>query len=465
MPAQTLDQPKRIPLIVVPGNRDTSTSKDARLVNGYIDYNSVTGEYFINKRPGMSQHSQPPGTAAAGQGVFLWRGDVYSVFGGHLYKGTTDKGAVDATGGVYRFSATLGATPRLVLGNGVKAYTYEDGGGLALITDADFPSTFVKGWAFLDGTTYVTRADAGIQGSAINNPTSWDPLNVIIAQVEPDQAVALAKQLVYAVVLKQESIEAFYDAGNATGSPLAPVQGTKISYGCLSQDGVRDLDGDLYFPCTAKQAGPQVGLISKMAFQVISTPAVDRLLTNKDFTAVSSFVVKIEGHKFYVLTLSASNLTVVYDAATGMWGQWADTSGNYLPIVASASLANGTQTVLQHATNGKLYYADSQYLNDDGVLFSTDIYTPNFDAGVDRRKTMNLMRFLADQVVGSHLDVRCSDDDYRTWSNFRRVDLSTRRPFLTNCGTFYRRAWHMRHRANTRFRIAAVDYQLDIGSL
>ena len=464
MPAQTLDQPKRLPLIVVPGNRDESTAKDARLVNAYIDYNSTTGEYYINKRPGMSQYTQPSGGAAAGQGSYNWKGDVYSVFGGRLYKGTTDKGAVDTTNGVYRFSASLGATPRLVLGNGVKAYTYEDGGGLAAITDGDFPAAFVKGWTYLDGTTYVGRADGGIQGSGINNPPSWDPLNVLIAQVEPDAGVALAKQMVYAVMFKSQSVEFFYDAGNATGSPLAAVQGAKISYGCLSQDGVRDLDGALLFPCTAKEAGPQIGMIDKADFKIVSTPAVDRLLTGKDFSAVYSWVLKYEGHKWYVLTLKNDNLTLALDVATGMWAQWADTNGNYVPIVSSTFLS-GSQALLQHESNGKMYYVDASYLNDDNALFDASIYTPNFDAGVDRRKTLNIMRFLADQTTGSFLDVRCSDDDYRTWSNFRRVDLSTRRPFLASCGTFYRRAWHMRHRANTRFRIAAVDLQLDIGSL
>jgi hypothetical protein len=75
------------------------------------------------------------------------------------------------------------------------------------------------------------------------------------------------------------------------------------------------------------------------------------------------------------------------------------------------------------------------------------------------------MRFNADQTDGSVLYVRASEDDYQTWSNFRKVDLSKKRPILTGLGTFYRRAYHFRHYCNTKFRIRSVDLQMDIGTL
>jgi len=463
MPAQTLDQPLRWPLLVVPTNRDESTSKDAKLVNGYVEKDPL-GDYFIYKRPGLSQYSQPSGTTGTGGGIYNWKGNIYSVVGNTLYKDTTSKGTVDTSGGVYRFDSCLGATPKLILGNGVKAYTYDDAGGLVQITDVDFPAAFVKGWAYLDGTTYVMKSNANIQGDAINDPTSWDPINVIVAQIEPDGGVAMAKQLIYAVALKQWSAEVFYDAGNAAGSPLGPVPAAKANYGCISADSVQDLDGALFWICTNKNADAQVMKMENLSTSIISTSAVDRLLDGCDFSVVYSFTLKHEGHHWYGVTMKNSNLTLVYDTATGMWSQWADTSGNYIPIVSS-TFVTSSRAVLQHESNGRLYYMDAQHLTDDGSLFSVDIVTPNFDAGVDRRKQLNMLRFWADAVPGSVLNVRCSDDDYQSWSNFRNVDFSKKRPFLTNCGTFYRRAYHLRHRCNTTFRIRAMDLQLDIGTL
>ena len=70
---------------------------------------------------------------------------------------------------------------------------------------------------------------------------------------------------------------------------------------------------------------------------------------------------------------------------------------------------------------------------DDGDIITVDIVTPNFDGGVRRRKQLNALTFIADQTVGSMLQVRKNDNDYEVgkWSNFRNVDLSKKKPMLT----------------------------------
>lgn len=456
-------QPKRLPLVLDPENRDDDATKDARLINGYMEKSRATGEYSLYKRFGLSSFQTQTGN---GYGAYNWKGDVYTVFGTTLYKNGVSIGTVDGTGGVYRFDSTMGATSYLVLGNGVKAYTY-DGATLLQITDVDFPSAFIKGWAYLDGTSYVGVAAGQIYGSAINNPTSWDPLNFLTAQIEPDQAVAIAKQLVYVIDFKQWSTEFFYDALNATGSPLGPSQGNKLNYGCASANSVASIDGMLFWATTNREASPQVAMMDALSMKVISTPPIDRLLLGADFSAVYSWTIKYEGHRFYVLTLKNDNLTLAYDATEKLWSQWTDVNGNYLPIVAS-TFDSSNRHILQHESNGKLYYADRSYTNDDGSLITVDLYTPNFDAGVRRlRKHLPWMEFVADQTPGSFLDVRCNDSDYDStkWTNFRRVDLSVKRPYLDNCGTFYRRAYHFRHRCNTRLRIQAAEMSLSLGTL
>jgi hypothetical protein len=71
------------------------------------------------------------------------------------------------------------------------------------------------------------------------------------------------------------------------------------------------------------------------------------------------------------------------------------------------------------------------------------------------------MDFIADQQSGI-LKIRYNDDDYAAnkWSQFREVNLNQRRPTLTKCGTFRRRAWHMRWVENLPLRLEAVE--LDI---
>lgn len=456
--------PKVLPLVIRPENRDTSPSKDARLINCYMEKGEEESEFFIYKRVGLLRDSRPPGANAAGCGLYNWLGDQYSIFGPSFYKNGVLVSTVDSTNGVYRFSSCLGATPKLQLGNGVKAYNYDAGSGLVQITDGDFPAAFVKGWAYLDGTTYVMTTKAAIQGSAINDPTSWDPLNVIIAQIEPDGGVALNKQLVYTVAFKQWTTEIFYDAGNATGSPLGPVQGAKVNWGCVSQDSVQEMDGSLFWVATNRSGAVNIMMMDNLKAEVISTPSVERLLDNADFTTVYSFTFKNKGHRFYVLTVKNTNLTLVYDTVSRSWHQWTDAAGNYFPFVAATYNAQ-LQHFFQHESNGRIYQAETNYLTDDGDIITCDIYTPNFTGGTSRGKLMTQMRFKADQTQGSVLQVRHSDNDYQSWSNFRNVDLSQKIPLLSNCGTFTKRAHNLRHACPTAFRIMAVEMQLDLCSL
>ena len=466
--AESVAVPKRFPLIVEPENRALSTDKDARLINAFTEKQGQ--DHFIYKRPGLAEYRIGQGPAT-GLGVTNWLGDIYAVFGATVYKnGSALVGAVNTAGGVYQFSQTKGATPYLLLGNGAATYYIDGAGTITQIPPAtdNFPATTVKGIGYLDGTTYVMDTSAIIYGDAVlNDPTDWsDVLNRIEAQIEPDAGVALSKQLVYIIALKQWSTEVFYDAQNATDSPLGPVQGAKVNYGCASADSVQDIDSVLYWASTNRDASTQVLTLDNLKSSIVSTPAVDRLLNDADFSDVASFSFKYNGHKFYVLTLRNNNLTLVYDATEKMFAQWTDDEGNYFPYV-DATFLGSTMRVLQHESNGKLYLLDYNYFTDAGATIPVDIYTPTFDGGVRRRKQLNQLTIIADQTEGSWLEIRCNDADYSpgAWTMPRRVDLSVVKPQLPNCGTFQKRAYNLRHTANTSFRVAGLEMQLDLGTL
>jgi hypothetical protein len=465
--AKTVAAPPRLPLVISPENRGDSTAFDARLVNCYMEKRE--NEVWIYERFGMDEHSRPSGGNATGRGMFVWRGNVYSIFGDTLYKdGVAVVGTVDTTNGVYRFDSCLGATPKMQLGNGVEAYNYDTSNGLVNISDADFPSSFCKGWAYLNATTYVARdTDGGIQGDDANTPTDWDPLNVIIAQIEPDINVALAKQLVYVIALKQWSGEVFYDAGNVSGSPLGRVEGSKFNWGCLSEDSPREIDGALAFLGATRNGQAEVVLLNNLKAEAISTKPIERLLNGGTFTNIFSWTIKYNGHRFYVLTLKDENLTLAYDLDEREWCQWTDVNGNYLPIVDSCVTTAGVQ-LLQHESNGRIYIASDSYATDDGDLIQVDIYTPNFDGGTRRRKQMKILKVISDQKAGSILQCRYNDSDFAPlgWSNFRNFDLSQPDPQLPDWGTFVRRAHNFRHKSPVRMpRIMAVEPQIDIGTL
>lgn len=326
-----------------------------------------------------------------------------------------------------------------------------------------FPLLVVPGDCYLDGTTYVMTPEAKIYGSDINDTMTWDALNYLTAQIEPDNGVALAKQLVYVVAFKQWSTELFYDAGNPTGSPLGTVQGNKVNQGCRHAGSIQDLDGVLVWISQTRSGSVGVYAMDNARAQPISTPSVDKLLQAGDYSECYSVDIKINGHRFYVVTLPVSNLTLMYDMSTGQWFQWTDTAGNFFPYLNSIAEDNQT-TLLQHATNGKIVEVSTIVYGDEGVAIPWDLYTDNYDGGTRKPKYLYRMDVIGDQVAGSTMTVSCSEDDYLTWSIDRTFDLSKLRPNIRDCGTFLRRAWHFHHEALVPLRLEAVELQIALGT-
>lgn len=477
MPAQAMQIPQRVPLVISPENRDNTTNKDAKLVNCYVEIDQDRNIHLF-RRPGYKKWGIPPATNAAGMGAYWWNGNVYSIFAGILYKNLAQVATgLDTSGGVYSFNSIMGSDPKLVMQNGNAAYAYDD---TALLTgplhtiDAGYPQYTCKGVSYLDGYTFVLQhffgtsiTPAVIWGSVVNHVdggSDWDPLDFITAQMTPDSGVYLAKQLVYVVCLKEWSTEFFYDAGNATGSPLAPAMNLRLSYGCATQDSVQSIADVLFWISNNREASNQVVMVDRAQLSVISTSEIDRLLRDGDLSIVYSWHIKIDGHSFYVVTLKNSNITLAYDINQNRWEQWTDVNGNYVPIVCSTRDQQG-RTILQHETNGTLYWGSTDYRDDDGLLIPITIITPRWDAGTSRRKNLSKMNFVADIVPGSLMSVQVSDDDYQTWSQPRIVDLSTNYPNLINCGTFRRRAWKFQVNHNLPWRLEAAELQFDIGTI
>jgi len=443
-----------LPIFSPISNRDQSILKDSRLYNGFAEKGQGESkeEVWVYKRPGLKYSSTV--AAGTGLGVFNWKGDIYSVFNGHLYKNGVDKGAVDTTSS-YTFTSCLGATPKLFLKNKAKAYNYDDGAGLVQVTDVNYPATTVRGCAYLDGTTYIFTPTSSINGDDFNDPTTWDPLNTLLVQIEPDAPQCLAKQLVYIIAIKSTETEVFYDAGNGTGSPLGAVQGSKLGVGARSAESVVRCGDDLAWVGTTTEGDIQVMFMSKVHGESISTPPVERLLAPLDFSVVYAWSAKVAGHRYYVVTIKNSNLTLAFDLTSGLWYIWTDPNGNYIPIV-SATYNSSAQPVLQHESNGKLYTLDAQTFQDDGVNFTFSLFTPNFDGGMRTTKTTGTIDVVADEI-NTNVNISWSDDDYQTFTTPKTVNLNQGRVTIQDGSSYRKRAYNITNTDNTFLRIKALQ--------
>jgi hypothetical protein len=228
---------------------------------------------------------------------------------------------------------------------------------------------------------------------------------------------------------------------------------------------VQEHEGSLFWMAYNRSAAPRIMQMEALKASTVSTKAIERLLGEANISSnIYSFSFSYEGHKFYVITVKNANITLVYDAADKLWAQWTDSNGNYFPFV-SATFKAGTGLLFQHETNGRLYHFDARYTNDAGSPIVVDLYTPNFDGGTARTKSLGDLAFIGDQVPGCILQVRCNDNDYAPdkWTDFRYVNMGLQRPHLDNCGSFVRRAYHIRCTTDTRMRLSDTEMQLDLG--
>lgn len=498
--APSVRQPKRWPLVQQFYSRspDTPLLQDSRLVNAYTEQDPTDGLYWVFKRVGIAPAPLYPQTGyPGGTYYYQFQNIVLTIVSGNLYVNGTLIGSLINSSNQFWFETVNSNPQTIVIMDGINGWIYTPTTATLLkITDVNFPAAACPGWAYLDGTLYVMDHTGGIHGTdGLDNAVVWDALNLIKASSKADRGVFLSTQLTYVIAFKQWTTQIFYDASNPTGSPLGPVPDAQIAYGCLSPFTVQKIDEILLWVTSNQSISPQVVLMENLGVQIISTPSVERLLSKvimpvrsplpgDSVSYMYGFSFKHTGHKFYGLTVVALNLTLVYDLTEKFWYIWLDAFGNWWPMtnftyVAPTGISEG-MLLAQAAkgspppglpgitiSQGSLYPVDGSdvYTNDVGQLFPVDIYTPNFTDNTPRRKTLNMMYFAGDQTSGSTVQARYTDDDYKSWSNFRSIDMSDVRPSLDQEGTFTKRAYHFRHMCNTRFRIKSTSIQFDLGTI
>jgi hypothetical protein len=489
----------RLPLVVPFESRGGDTAqKDPRLINAYGE-RLEDGTYRVLKRQGVASYltfgALPGGYAYAySMGSFViqvpGRLTLLTFVAGtlgpvaHLFVAGTP---VSGPAGSYvdtGFGLSFGAFPNLAvscssysasrtvvnLGLGSNDVLVFNSLGALVATVATPSGALVPGLANLDDTVYVMDNTATIWGSNVGDATTWSGLNFIQALDEAGAGVYLAKHHSYVVALKSFSAEFFYDNVNPTGSPLNEVPNSTIHWGCADPYTVQVLGNQLFWLACERKGAPFIAMLDNMQPIKVSTPGIDKMLGDAAGTFTSFGFRNSSGHQHYGITSLTQGFTLVYDIGEKLWSQWNSPGSAYFPFTFAVVQPNSStiaNLLLLSSTDptkaATLYQMDEDFTTDVAGSFGVDIYTPNTDLGTRRRKVMMRMDFLADQQP-AYLQVRHSEDDFKTFSQFRQVDLNQKRPNLTNCGTFRRRAYHMHHNAPYALRLEAVELDVLLGA-
>ena len=339
-----------------------------------------------------------------------------------------------------------------------------------------FPAgPYATGAVYLDTYTVLGGTNGEIYTSAPNNPTVWNALNYITAESEPDGLVGIVKHLNYVIAFSQWSTDFYYDTGSYPGSPLAPATPYHIELGCTNGDSICSFEQTTIWIGTAKEQGPSVYSVMGVSPSKISTPFIDRILNNSTLADVMAYPLRINGHTFYILTLADLNQTLVYDVNEKVWYQWTmyaigDSDSGVPGIYAeqyfrpSYFAGVGETYFLLDDDNGSLYTMSDTYYNDDGAPIYYRSITPILDSGTTKRKFYHRIEIVGDKIPAT-LMVRHTGDDYKTWSNYRQVNLNNGRPQIYQVGADRRRAWEFLVTDNQPIRLEAAECDFDVGEL
>lgn len=384
-----------------------------------------------------------------------------------------------------------------------------------LVADVDLiTSNMVGAPVTLDTTLYKltnTSSTTTIQGSDLSNPTSWTALNVINAYLYPDFGVTLAKFRNQIVVFKNNSTELFFNASNPTGSPLSRIPEAAFPVGCAVATSVVAIDNDLIWMSKDQNGGLGFHLLGANGLEKISSWQEDRILTSVEAIVntgvVQATYLSFEGHKFYIISIdgtvpnnsaipdiaipdlaipdsttpgtSSFSRTLVYDVSTKHWAEWSSTTASgtqssfFASFCISGSSVSDTKSysnaVLLDKSTGDIYEVSPTAIGSanpasyqDIRAIQVKIVSNKLDGGTRNRKKMRLLEILGDTDNNmSTLSVRYSDDDYKTWSTPRTVDL-VGRAFLPNLGMFRNRAFEFTHTDNKTLRLEAFEVDVEL---
>lgn len=375
----------------------------------------------------------------------------------------------DGTGATATATVSAGAVTAVTItarGSGYTTATigFSGGGGSGATATASisgFPATPLAQVEFFDGYILVPTADGKIYNSALEDPTTWNSTDYIQAQAFPDQLVGIARQSDTLMAFGEMSVEFFFDnAGISPGSFMAKLPQGTLQVGCASADTIATQENFIIWVGRSLTGGFTVQRLDGMSnIKRVSTEVVERFLNAEEsnITSAWAYTVRTNGHFFYILTLSNSNRTFVYDIDEDRWTEWqTGSTGRFKYIGATES---GYIPYILHETDGTIYKITPTKYTDNGDTIYVYIQTAPVDFDTRHRKTFKRLEVFGDLLEDAgYLYVCYSDDNYKTFSTYRKLDMQFR-PFITQLGASRRRAFLFKHTENSTMRLEGFEME------
>jgi len=428
------------------------------------------------KRAGTAQQIASTGTGVV-RGIHFWAlydkfyvcigRDVYVYDASSWALSTTLTNVVNAGTAEVGFEEFLYSTNtvKLIITDGTTLSTIDSANTVVPCADADMP-VHQPYPVVIDGYLFVLKTgSADIYNSDNDDPLAWTAGNFITAEMRPDTAFRIASLNNYLICMGGSSIEYFYDAAEATGSPLGRNDSAAKYIGYIG--GFSKLGGKIFFVGETEQSSPNVFMLEDFKATPLATEPVRRHLEAAGYVINYGAIVSFNGHDFY--TLSTPLATYAMNLGTGLWSTWAYQDTSLFPIkfsipktsYLSAPYKNLFVTTLSNA----VLYFDPSLGQDSATNFACVFTTGNSYFDSMNRKSCNRLTVYADMPVSSQVVyIQTSDDDYQTWSAGQLVELFQDMPCGYRWGTFRMRAHKITYVGSLPLRIEKLELDLNLGN-
>ena len=319
---------------------------------------------------------------------------------------------------------------------------------------------------FIDG--YIALAKGSdVYTCDVDNPTKWTASNFLSAEMFPDPIVGLSRQNNQVVVLGHNSIEFFYDAANAAGSPLSRNDSTTIQMGCAAPYAIIGNEKYIFYVSQSDSGGRAAWIIDGFQPKKVSDEYIERILDAEvDMSDCRGFGLRTKGHLFYVINLKTSGRTLVYDSDEKLWHEWSSYSaGNHSVFQCDCMADNSTGSAyLLHSSNGTLYKLDTTCYTDGTDPILLELVTNRYDMDTYHRKFMHSCKIVGDRYsTANSINLQWTNDDYQTWSNVKTISLTDDFPAFQRLGAFRRRAFKITHSSDNPLRLESLEVEYTKG--
>lgn len=351
---------------------------DAKLINAYAEQqgSDAKGNIAILPDYGLSEFVEITDTPTRGFQYLEDLDCIYSVHSNSAYKITYDGSTATATrvgtipgNDVVQISRNQ-ADPAQISVLSASGTYYIEADSVRTVTDVDLPTPIAQVNA--GGYTAYGIEDGRFFLSSLNDCSAVDGTDFATAEQASDKLVGLEYDRGTLYLFGTGTIEPWRLTGNSD-FPFEPITTQAIQKGLLARDAKVKSDNTLIFVgsdgVVYRLNGGQV--------QRISNHGIERLIQNDaNQSGIVAFAHNSEGHSF--VTLSGTDWTRVYDAATNTWHNRQSYSMDKWR--ARFSTRAWGKHIFGDTLSGKLLYLDSDSFEEDGSHLIWGVDSPPLHA-------------------------------------------------------------------------------------